>query len=354
MLRNYRGKRVLVTGGLGFIGSNLAIRLAELGAHVTVIDSSVSGCGADEANLEPVQGSVSVIHRDIADTSALEKHIRSADLVFNLAGEVSHSHSMKWPERDAQLNAMAQLRFLECCVRVHPHLRIVYAGTRQVYGKPLSLPVAENHPFRPVDFNGVHKAVAMQYHLLYAELGQLDAAVLNLTNTYGPRMALWEPCQGFLSVFLHRMLHGQPLEVFGDGRQLRDPLYVDDAVDAFLLAGAAPQLPSRMYNVGGPEALSLREIAETCSRLAGSPPPVFRPFPPDRKQIDIGSYCADWTRIRTELNWQPRTRFDEGMSQSLLFYRREPRYSLRQDCLSPACGLREKPTDILDLKRAAS
>ncbi|MGQ9633882.1 MAG: NAD-dependent epimerase/dehydratase family protein [Bryobacteraceae bacterium] len=246
VLRNYHGKRILVTGGLGFIGSNLAIRLVGLGVRVTVIDSSVPGCGADEANLGPVRDSLTVLHRDIGDTPALESHIRSAALVFNLAGEISHIHSMKWPCRDAELNALAQLRFLECCARVHPNLRIVYAGTRQIYGKPLSLPVDENHPFRPVDFNGVHKAAAVQYHLLCAEMGQLDAVVLNLTNIYGPRMALWEPCQGFLGTFLRRMLLRQPLEVFGDGRQLRDPLYVDDAIDAFLLAGAAPQLPSKI------------------------------------------------------------------------------------------------------------
>jgi len=354
MLRNYQGKRTLVTGGLGFIGSNLTIRLAELGARVTVIDSSVPGCGADEANLKPVRDSVTVLHRDIADTSALENHIRTADLVFNMAGEVSHTHSMKWPRRDAELNAVAQLRFLEGCARLHPGLRIVYAGTRQVYGRPRYLPVDENHPFCPVDFNGIHKGLAIQYHLLYAQLGKLDAVVLNLTNVYGPRMALWEPCQGFLGVFLRRMLQRQQLQIFGDGSQLRDPLYVDDAVDAFLMAGAAPQLPSRLYNLGGPEALSLQQIAETCSRLAGGPAPALRPFPPDHKKIDIGSYRADWTRIRTELGWQPRTHFTEGISRALLFYQAEPRYRLRLDDPGPTCGVRDELQDPLNLRRAAS
>jgi len=352
ILRCYQGKRTLVTGGLGFIGSSLAIRLVELGARVTVVDSSVPGCGADEANLKPVRDSVAVLYRDIADTSALENHIRSADLVFNLAGEVSHTHSMKWPRRDAELNALAQLRFLESCARLRPGIRIVYAGTRQVYGRPRYLPVDENHPFCPVDFNGIHKAVAIQYHLLYAELGKLDAVVLNLTNIYGPRMALWEPCQGFLSVFLRRMLQRQQLQIFGDGSQLRDPLYVDDAVEAFLLAGAVPQLPSRLYNLGGPQALGLIQIAETCSRIAGGPPPALRPFPPDHKQIDIGNYRADWTRIRTELGWQPPTLFPEGTSRALLLYPADPPSHLRLDDPGPACGGRAELQDPLNLRRA--
>jgi UDP-glucose 4-epimerase len=352
LYRHYQGKRVIVTGGLGFIGSALALRLVELGGRVIVVDSSVAGCGANEANLDPVRASISLVRKDIGDATWAESVIRSADVVFNLAGEVSHTHSMEWPSRDAEINTLSQIRFLECCARRRPGLRVIYAGTRQVYGRPLYLPVDENHPFQPVDFNGIHKAAAIQQHLMYDRLGVLEAVVLNLTNVYGPRMALWEPCQGFLGGFLRRLLLGQRLEVFGDGRQLRDPLYVDDAVEAFLLAGAAPRVPSPLYNVGGPEALTLWEIATLAHSLAGGPDPVLKPFPPERKQIDIGSYQTNWTRIRAELGWAPRTRFADGLSRTLAFYRSAARHFLGPGH-RVGCGLTEEAAAAAGAKAAA-
>jgi UDP-glucose 4-epimerase len=318
---SYFQTRAVVTGGLGFIGSNLVIRLVELGARVTVVDAKVRGCGANEHNLHPVRGDVRLLIRDIADASEFGSVLASADVIFNLAGEVSHIHSMRFPERDAQLNAIAQLRFVQECARMAPGVRIVYAGTRQIYGVPRYLPVDEQHPVSPVDINGIHKYSAMMYHLLYARGGALESVVLRLTNVYGPRMALNEPCQGVLSTFVRRLLLGQPIEVFGDGKQLRDPLYVDDAVETFLLAGREPSPASSVYNVGGPAALELREIAQTACRAAGAPPPVCRPFPPERKPIDIGSYRTDSSRIARELGWRASTPFDTGIARTLEYYR---------------------------------
>ncbi len=322
---NYQGKRVLVTGGLGFIGSNLAIRLVELGARVTVLDSSRAGCGANPYNLEPVADRVSVIPADIGDPHQFRPALRTCDVVFNLAGEVSHVHSMAAPERDLEINTAAQLRFLEALARERPGVRVVYASTRQVYGVPRYLPVDEAHPVEPVDFNGVHKLAAAMYHLMLSRLGRLDGVILRLTNVYGPRMALRIPCQGVLSTFLRRALLGEELEVYDSGEQLRDPVYVDDTVEAFLLAGAAPA-PSRTYNVSGPEALSLRRIAEITAEAAGVRI-VSRSFPAERKQIDIGSYVGDSGRIRRELGWIPQVRFTQGIERSLAWYReRLPHY----------------------------
>ena len=327
MVSEFKNRKVLVTGGLGFIGSNLALRLVRAGARVVIVDSEVSGCGANRHNIAAAQGDLRVIAADIGDAGALAGEIRGCAAVFNLAGEISHIHSMRDPGRDAALNAMSQLRFLEECARQQPGIRVVYASTRQIYGVPRYLPVDEAHPVQPVDFNGIHKYAATAYHLLWTTLGRIDARVLCLTNVYGPRLALALTGQGFLGNFLRRGLLEQTIEVFGDGRQLRDPVYVDDAVDAFLLAGTAASPPSRLWNVGGFQAIPLAEIAAIISTAAGAPPAVCRPFPAEHKGIDIGSYCSDSTRIREELGWHPQVAFPEGVRRCLEYFRRElPHY----------------------------
>lgn len=322
----YRNRKVLVTGGLGFIGSTVAVRLAEAGAQVTVIDSAVPGCGANRHNLARAKD-LRVLNCDIRDAAALAGEIRGTEVVFNLAGEISHIHSMLNPARDADLNATAQLLFLEECGRQAPGVRVVYASTRQIYGVPQYLPVDELHPIRPVDFNGIHKYAATAYHLLWTGAGRIDARVLCLTNVYGPRSALNVPGQGFLAHFLRQALSGQTIEIFGDGRQLRDPVYVDDVVEAFLAAGAAEIRERRLWNVGGLAAIPLSSVAETICRVAGAPAPVYRSFPPERKTIDIGSYSTDCTRIREDLDWRPTVAFDEGIRRTVEYYRQElPHY----------------------------
>jgi UDP-glucose 4-epimerase len=320
--REFRDTPVIVTGGLGFIGSNLALRLAAEGAQVTVIDPCVPGCGGNPHNLDGAATPIEVLPINISSVEKLEKAIRRARVIFNLAGEISHIHSMQDPERDLHLNTVTQLRFLQAVVQWNPGLRVVYAGTRQVYGVPEYLPVDEEHPVNPVDFNGVHKYAATMYHLMLSRNGWLDACVLRLTNTYGPRLSLDVPGQGFLSTYLRRLSRGERLEVFGDGAQLRDPMFVDDVVDAFLLVGGIAHLPSRSYNIGGPEALSLLEIAHQASHAAGVGEPTVRPFPDERKAIDIGSYRTDYGRISAELGWAPSVRFADGIGRTLAHYRR--------------------------------
>jgi len=316
------GTPVIVTGGLGFIGSNLAHRLAAEGAQVTVIDPCIDGCGGNPANLDGAAGEIEVLPYDIADGANCEAAIRRARIIFNVAGEISHIQSMRQPERDLALNTVSQLHFLQNVIRWNPGVRVVYAGTRQVYGTPEYLPVDEEHPINPVDFNGVHKYAATMYHLMLSRNGWLDACVLRLTNTYGPRMSLDVPGQGFLSTYLRRLSRGERLEVYGNGEQLRDPMYVDDVVDAFMTVGLVPTLPSRSYNIGGPEALTLWDIACQASAAAGLGEPSLRPFPDERKAIDIGSYRTDSGRIRAELGWVPRTSFAHGIALALAHYRR--------------------------------
>jgi UDP-glucose 4-epimerase len=340
----FHNRNVVVTGGLGFIGSNLAIRLARAGARVTVIDSSVVGCGANRHNLAGFD--IPVVESDIARAPSFTGTLRAAEVVFNVAGEISHIHSMQMPWRDAALNAEAHLRFLDELGRVSPGIRVVYASTRQIFGIPQYLPVDEAHPIRPVDFNGIHKYAAAAYHLLYSRMGRVDGVVLNLTNVFGPRMALNIPCQGFLSNFLRRALLNQTIEIFGDGLQLRDPVYVDDVTAAFLIAGAARTPEPRVFNVGGPAALPLVHIAQAISAAASAPAPVLTPWPPDRKRIDIGSYSSDSTRIGRVLGWKPATSFEDGVAATLQFYRSQMPHYLRPEDAVPVCPLDDVHTAV--------
>ena len=332
----YTGKRALVTGGLGFIGSNLAIRLVERGALVTIVDSSIPGCGANLFNIQPIKDAVEVIPLDISDAGRFEDRIRDADVIFNIAGEISHAESMRCPERDLRINTQAQLRFLLACRAVRPGIRVVYASTRQEYGRVRTLPVDEKCRPEPVDFNGIHKLAAAHYHRMLTGVGELDAIVLRLTNVYGPRMALDLPQQGFLGNFIRLAVTGEPLTVYGGGGSLRDPVYIDDVVDAFLLAGTAAR-KSMVYNVGGPESLSIRAIAEIVTAAAGLPVIIQRPFPEMQKAIDIGSYSSNSCRIGRELGWHAQTPFCDGVAQTLDYYRKHR---------NAYCRLREPQAEV--------
>ncbi|MCX6593641.1 MAG: NAD-dependent epimerase/dehydratase family protein [Acidobacteria bacterium] len=314
----YKNRRVLVTGGLGFIGSNLALQLAAEGARVTVVDPCVPGCGGDPAHI-PSSSGIYVIAANIGQVERLRDHVMAADVVFNIAGEISHIQSMLNPERDLDLNTRDHLRFLEACREWRRGVRVVYASTRQVFGVPEYLPVDEHHPVNPVDYNGVHKYAASQYHLMLSRKGDLDAIVLRLTNVYGPRMSFTAMNQGFLSVFLKRMSEGRPLAVYGDGEQLRDPLYISDCVEAFLRAGLM-ESSVRAFNVGGGEVLSLRQIAGISAEVAGLPEPQLVPFPSERQAIDIGSYYTDSTLFRTTTGWAPQVNMEQGMREALAYY----------------------------------
>jgi UDP-glucose 4-epimerase len=323
MIRN--GCSALVTGGLGFIGSNLARRLVERGAHVTVVDSLVAGCGANRYNVNGT--AVRVIEADIGRPETIRREIESADVIFNLAGEVSHLDSMLRPERDLEINASTQLRFVDAVAKWRRGIRIVYASTRQIYGIPEYLPVDERHPVRPIDFNGVHKFAATQYHTMLTRQGDLDAVALLLTNVYGPRQSLTALNQGFLGVFLRKAIRGERLAIYGDGSQVRDPLFIDDCVDAFLKAAELREPKIRKLNVGGPEHLPLSEIAESISRLAGIPAPQRVPFPDKLQKIDIGSYFTDSTAFREATGWKPEVSFEDGIARTLAFYREQlPHY----------------------------
>jgi UDP-glucose 4-epimerase len=318
---SYRGKRVLITGGLGFIGSNLAQELVEAGSDVTIVDSLVPEYGGSLANIREIADDVRVNISDVRDEHSLQVLVQGQDVLFNLAGQTSHVDSMTDPYTDLEINCRSQLSILEACRHRNPNVRIVFASTRQIYGKPHYLPVDEKHPIVPVDVNGINKTAGEWYHLLYGQVYGLRVAVLRLTNTYGPRMRVKDARQTFLGYWLRLVVEGRELSVFGDGEQLRDFTYVDDAVRAFLAAGASDGANGGVFNLGGDEVVSLRALAELLVGVAGEGAYRIVPFPDDRKAIDIGDYYADYGLIRETLAWTPRVALAEGLGRSVAFYR---------------------------------
>ncbi len=324
--RTFRGRRVLITGGLGFIGSNLARELVRLGAKVTVLDALIPEYGGNRRNLAGLAGKLRVKIGDVRDRAHLPALVRGQEFLFNLAGQTSHMDSMTDPDTDLEINCRAQLSLLEACRRHNPGVRVVFASTRQIYGRPEYLPVDERHPLRPVDVNGINKLAGEEYHLLYSEVHGVRSTVLRLTNTIGPRMRVKDARQTFLGVWVKQVLSGEPFEVWG-GAQLRDFTYVDDAVEALLLAAAKPAAVGRVYNLGGSGRLSLRELADLVVAAAGGGRYVVRKFPADRRKIDIGDYYADDRLIRRELGWRPRTDVRTAVANTVEFFRAElPHY----------------------------
>ncbi|MBD3236102.1 MAG: NAD-dependent epimerase/dehydratase family protein [Candidatus Eisenbacteria bacterium] len=318
----YREARCLVTGGAGFIGSNLAIALVESGARVTVVDALLPDLGGNRFNLAPVREQVDFHELDLRASDALASRVRGQDYIFNLAGQISHIDSMTRPLDDLAINCDSHLSLLEVCRRENPAARIVYAGTRQQYGRPRYLPVDEAHPLVPTDINGINKMAAETYHLLYHRIHGLRTTSLRLTNTFGPRQLIRHARQGFLAVFIRRALEGQPLKLFGDGSQLRDLNFVDDVVRAFLIAGAQASAIGEAYNLGSREVLSLRQIAETMLRIGGRGRVEVVPFPEDRKRIDIGSCYCSFEKFHAATGWEPRVPVADALEKTIDYYRR--------------------------------
>lgn len=314
------GRRVLITGGLGFIGSHLARRLVDDGAEVVVMDSLLPDYGGNLHNVADIRDRIGVHFSDVRDRHAIRALVSEVDLLFNLAGQTSHLDSMTDPFTDLEINATAQLSILEACREVNPGVRIVFASTRQIYGRPDYLPVDEHHPIRPVDVNGINKVAGESYHLLYDRVHDLAASALRLTNTYGPGMRVRDARQTFLGIWIAQVLRGTPITVFGDGSQRRDFTYVDDCVDALLLA-AEPQARGRIYNLGGDEVISLKDLADLLVDVAGQGSVELVPFPGDRARIDIGDYFGTHALITDELGWTPRVGLREGLARTVAFYR---------------------------------
>jgi UDP-glucose 4-epimerase len=320
MAESFEGRRVLITGGLGFIGSNLARRLIGHGARVTLLDNLLPTHGGLRFNIEDLESEVCVHIADLRDGDLMRSLVSGCDYIFNLAGQTAHLDSMADPISDLQLNCTAQLSLLEACRSENWNVRIVFASTRQVYGRPDSLPVDEHHPLRPVDVNGIHKVAGEGYHLLYREVYGIQSCALRLTNTIGPRMRVKDARQTFLGAWVRAVVEGEPFEVWG-GDQLRDFNFVDDVVDALLLAAQLQASDGRVFNLGSREVISLRDLADLMVEVNGGGAYDVRPFPPARAAIDIGNYYGDFALAQSVLGWSPRTDLRTALTRTVEYYR---------------------------------
>ncbi len=318
---SYSGKRVLVTGGLGFIGSGLVRRLVRMGASVTVIDACFPDQGANLFNLKGVLDEVALVVADIGRVDDISAYIVDQDYVFNLAACISHVGSLRDPLRDLERNCVSQLRFLGALTELSRGARVLYTGSRSQYGSPLYTPMDEEHPLRPVDFNGVHKTAVEEYHRILHGLDKLRFTSLRLTNIYGPRHQMHHDGQGFLNWFIRQALAGQELCVYGDGTQKRDFLYVDDAVEAILLAASDPRCEGKVFNLASGFPVSVAEAAAVICEVSGN---SYRcvPYPPDAVAVEPGDIHLDGSRLQELLAWRPRVELREGIEKTLYFYRR--------------------------------
>ena len=316
----FSNSQVLITGGLGFIGSHLARRLVVLGAKVTLVDSLIPQYGGNLFNIQDIRDQITVNISDVRDPHSMAYLIKGKDFLFNLAGQTSHMDSMQDPNTDLAINASAQLSILEACRLHNTDIKLVFASTRQLYGKPDYLPVDERHPIRPVDVNGINKLAGEWYHLLYNNVYGIRACALRLTNTYGPGMRVEDARQTFLGIWVRNLIEGKPVLIFGDGEQLRDFNYVDDVIDALLIAAESEKTNGEVFNLGSPEVINLKVLAKMMVELYAGGSYELVPFPTERKAIDIGDYYSDFSKFRNGLGWSPKISLKEGLRKSLGYY----------------------------------
>jgi UDP-glucose 4-epimerase len=317
----YRGRAVMITGGLGFIGSNLARALVDLGADVLLVDSLIPDYGGNLFNIDGIADRVQVNVADIRQQSTMNYLVRGRDVIFSLAGQVSHIDSMRDPFTDLEINCRSQLTVLEACRNHNAKVKVVYAGTRQVYGRPDTLPVSETQLVRPTDVNGINKVAGEYYHLVYNNVFGVRGCSLRLTNVYGPRQLIRHNRQGFIAWFIRLAIEDRTIQIYGDGSQLRDFVYVDDAAEAFLRAGASDACNGEVFNVGGDEPISHRDLTAMLIEVAGSGRVEYIEWPADKKAIDIGSFYADSTKFKTTTGWMPAVPLADGLRRTVAFYR---------------------------------
>ena len=316
----FKNKNVLITGGLGFIGSNLAIKLVELGAKVTILDALIPGFGGNKFNIFPIKNRVKVTIGDMRNPATIKRAVTDKNIILNLAGTLSHIDSMTDPLTDLEINCLAQLCLLEACRKFNDQVKIVFAGTRNQYGKALYLPIDEKHIQEPTDINGINSIAAEKYHLLYHRIYNIKAVSLRMTNTFGPRHQMKHSRQGVLNWFIRQVMDGKTVKLYGGGSQIRDINYVDDIVDALLIAASSKKADGQVYNLGG-TAIPLKEFIEKVIKIVGDGKWKDVEFPKDRRPIEIGNYVADIKKIKGELGWQPKTTVEEGITKTVNYYK---------------------------------
>ena len=317
----FKNLNVLITGGLGFIGSNLAENLVKYGSYVTCVDSLIPEYGGNTYNISEIKSKIDINIADIRDQFSMNHIVKNKDIIFNLAGQTSHLDSMEDPLTDLDINCRSQITILEACKNYNPNVKIVFASTRQIYGKPIYLPVDENHPIQPIDVNGINKFAGESYHILYHNVYGINSTVLRLTNTFGQKMRIKDSKQTFLGIWLRNVLENKPICIYGDGSQLRDLNYIDDVVNALLMVAIYSKSNGKVYNLGSKEIISLNDLAEKLTQANGSGVIEKKQFPKKLKKIDIGNYYSNFDKITKEINWKPKFSINEGLLNTLNYYR---------------------------------
>lgn len=322
----FKNKKILITGGLGFIGSNLAIKLSEYGSKIILVDSMIPEYGGNLFNITKIRDKVNINFSDVRDEYSMNFLIRDVDVMFNFAGQVSHIDSMNNPYVDLEINTKSQISILEACRKYNPKIKIVFASTRQIYGKPEYLPVDEKHPLSPIDINGVNKLAGEWYHTIYHNVYGIKTVCLRLTNTYGPRLLVKHNRQGFIGWFIRRVIERKEIEIYGDGKQLRDLNYIDDCIEALLISACDDSLNGHIFNLGNHPPITLENIAKLIIKINGSGSYRFVSFSEENKKIDIGHYYASYDKFKSMTGWEPKVSNEEGLAKTWLFYKENKEY----------------------------
>jgi len=318
----YTGKKILITGGLGFIGSTLAIRLTELGAQVTLLDALIPDLGANYFNIEPIKDRIEVVEANLGDRSAADYHVKEKDLIFNIGMHSCHLASMTNPLYDLETNVIPQFHFLESLRNHNPQVRVIYIGTRAQYGQALTIPISEDTPPNPKDVYAASKQAVEWYHFLYQKICGLRVTSLRLGNTYGPRHQMKHPQYGVQNYLIRMAIEDQEIKVFGDGSQKREMIYIDDVVSCLLLLGENPSCLDQVYCIGSAESITFLQLVQEIIRACGSGRYIHVPWPEDRKTIEVGDVVTDFSKLTGHTEWRPKTLLAEGLKKTVEFYRK--------------------------------
>ena len=318
----FQGKRVLVTGGLGFIGSNLSARLMELGARVTIVDNMMPRLGGNLFNVKEIMDHIQINFSDVRDEHSMDYLVKDQDFIFHLAGQVNHVDSIRNPIQDLDINCRGTLVLLESCRKYNREVKVIFSGTRGEYGASVKLPVAEDHPTNPKGIYAVTNLSAEKMVLVYDDVHKISGICLRITNTYGPRHQMAHDEYGVLNWFIRKAIDNELIPVFGNGHILRDFLYVDDLVECFLQVAICPSAYGEVFNVGTGIPISFIDLAKKIVKVADSGKVAFTEFTKERKEVEPGDYYTDISKIRKVVGWTPKTDLSEGLKKTIEFYRK--------------------------------
>ncbi|HMQ79583.1 MAG TPA: GDP-mannose 4,6-dehydratase [Ignavibacteria bacterium] len=322
MKNNFRSKKVLVTGGLGFVGSNLSIKLAELGADVLIVDNMLPRQGGNLFNIEPVKDKVKVNISDIRNSTSMNHLVKGMDYIYHIAGQVNHVDSVKDPLNDLSINVEGTLVLMEALRMNNPDAKVIFTGTRGEYGSSLTLPVAENHAINPIGIYAITNFAAERIVLTYHNLHNIKSLCLRITNTFGPRHQMAHDEYGVFNWFIRKAIDNEVIPIFGDGRILRDYLYIDDLTASLIKIADCGTAYGEVYNVGSGVPLSFIELAKMIIDIAGTGSVDHTEFTTERKALEPGDYYADITRIKKTIDWAPEVTLDDGIRKTIEFYKK--------------------------------